>query len=143
MQPDDIVDKIFDSIKEKTKVNLVEVNEELSNKLKEEVFEAIEVAQDAVADGKISINEVIQIVIELAEIVQVAIEAHDILEEEEIKSLVINTLKEIYFSEDGLGDPDIAYIPNFIEGKIENAIFDLVLPNIIEYIIKLKNKNEK
>jgi len=112
-------------------------NAEISNIIKE-LLDVSKAVKEAKKDGKFSISEIIKILTEVIDLVTKT-ELIKKLKSDKKYDIIISILREIYFGEDFFGNPDIPYIPNFIENKLEEMLFDLVLPGVVKAIA---DKNE-
>ncbi len=110
-------------------------------KVMAEVAEVIKDIKEAGADESYSFSEIMKIIMSVIDVIKEATFITDIENVEDAANIVIEILKEVYFGEEFLNNPNISLIPDFIEDKIENTVFDYVLPGIVESLI-IKNKGE-
>ena len=47
-----------------------------------------------------------------------------------IGMLIVDLVKDIYYSEEGLNNPDIPVIPDWLEDNMEAGLFDFSLPMV-------------
>ena len=90
-------------------------------------------------DKKLSIEEITELIKEISVIVCEIVKISNNLDEDKFVQLILDIVTKIYFSENGLNNPDLTFLPNIVENKIENIILKDIIPRITKEIYhKLK-----
>lgn len=90
-------------------------------------------------DKKLSIEEITELIKEISTITYEIVKISNNLDEDKFVQLVLDIVTKIYFSENGLNNPDLTFLPNIVENKIENIILKDIIPRITKEIYhKLK-----
>ena len=137
-----IISEIYEEISGDLSNMDEEVKKELENNFKDEIIDIIELVNKAKEDNKLDLSEIISIVIQLCELIEWTIEVNGKLTDDEIKEFAVSAIKRIYFDENCLNNPDIPYVPEFVEGYIEDLLFDSIVPGAIKYLVVFKEKNK-
>ena len=59
------------------------------------------------------------------------------IEDEDDKLNYINSLiSAVYNNEDALGNPNISFLPDFLEDHVENFMLNVIIPAMVKYVIK-------
>lgn len=106
--------------------------------MRDEIMETIKTIKDSRADGDITFVEIVDIFCELGQDIISVIKAKSSMSENELVDIVSSILKEAYFSEEGLNNPSLTFLPNWVEDNVEEFIFDYAIPLILKLILKLK-----
>ena len=91
-------------------------------------------------DGEVNFTEAIALMTSLIEFLLTSKVLMDIKSIDGKVDVVIAMLKVIYNDKEFLDNPDIPYIPEFIEGKLESIMFDYVLPGVVKGICQKLTK---
>ena len=86
--------------------------------------------------GKLEFADTLKAVYDIAELVIHIIVEDKKIPKEEITPLVKELAHYIYFSPEALGDPNISWIPDWAEERIEHELIDDIVPFIVECIVK-------
>jgi len=92
--------------------------------------------KDSYADTKISTSEAMGIITEVYDVVIASRFILSIEKNEDIREVVIQIIKEIYYGENFLGNPDLKWLPDWIETKIEDYFFSSILPSLVDATLK-------
>ena len=138
-----IVSEIYEELSDDLSNMDKEIKKELENNFKEEIIEIIDNVNKAKEDGKLDLSEIISIIIQLCELVEWTIDVNNNLNKDQIKEFIVTAIKKIYFDKDCLDNPDIPFVPDFLEGYVENLLFDNIVPGVIKYLEKIKRKKEE
>jgi len=134
MNINSIINMAKEYLKDESGKNVTE-NDPSIIKLIDSIEEVVASAKDMSEDGKYQFTEIMEVCGDVIQLIGNAEFIKDLSLDKKIK-LCTELINEIYFSEDYLDNPDIPYLPNWIEDKIEDYLFDLVLPGIIKSILK-------
>lgn len=90
-------------------------------------------------DKKYTIEEITDLIKEISITISHIVKISNNLTKEQFKQLILEIIKKIYFNPEGLNNPSLTFLPNFIEDKVEKQIFNVIIPRITEEIYnKLK-----
>ena len=93
----------------------------------EEIFEVVKAVKDAKYDGSISFSEMKDIAGELVDAAAKTVTEYS-SGRQGAAELVVKIVKDLYYSPEGLNNPDISWIPDGLEDRLEDVFFDFVLP---------------
>ena len=92
-------------------------------------MDVAEAFRESFADSEFSLDDLKGIMRELTEAVTCTLMAVANAKDG-IGMLVVDLVKKIYYSEEGLNNPDIPFIPDWLEGNLEAGLFDFALPMV-------------
>ena len=101
------------------------------------VREIVADAKLAIKKGKLDFANDAKLLYDVAELV-----VHIIVEDknmpiDEVQPLAEELLDYIYFSPEGLDDPNISFLPDWLEEPVEKELFHHILPFVIYAIVKI------
>jgi hypothetical protein len=102
----------------------------------DEILDVVDAIKIASTDSEITFDEVKNILIETCEAIISTLEEIATCDEG-IAMLVVELLKDIYYDPRGFDDPDIPYVPDWLEIDLEKAFFDFALPMVAKAITSL------
>jgi hypothetical protein len=106
----------------------LQISDENADKLSAEVRETIQVIKEARSDGELSFDEITEIMRELAEDVGACLQSYVTMTSDQFVIILVKLFKEIYYNSEALDNPDIPYVPEWIEKNMEAALFDYIMP---------------
>ena len=115
----------------------IDVNSKEAYDIEKRVKEIVADFKKAIEDGKLEFADDVKLLYDVAELV-----VHVIVEDKNISLVEVQPLAEklldyIYFSPEGLNNPNISWLPDWLEDPLERELFHKVLPFVIYAIVKI------
>ena len=117
--------------------SVIDVNSKEAKDIEKRVKEIVADTKLAIADGKLNFADDAKLLYDVAELV-----VHIIVEDkkmpiDEVQPLAEELMDYIYFSPEGLDDPNISFLPDWLEEPVEKELFHHILPFVIFAIVKI------
>ena len=113
------------------------------DKLMCEILDLVNSTKKALEDKPLNLDEVMGLLTDTCDMIAASKFMKQVESIDDKVSFTIDIMKTVYYNEEYLDNPDIPFLPEFIEGKLELIIFDNVLPGVIKSIItKIVKMNE-
>lgn len=95
--------------------------------LSKQIIKVIDVIKESNADGDITYKELENILIELIDSIFNILKNY-CKSNYSLPELIVKIIKYVYYSPDGLDNPNISFVPDIIEEELEAILFNNILP---------------